>query len=75
MAVGLNYKVILDEKLTTAEGEKIQKDISKMSGVLSAHFNEKAKEIGVTHTGLEDSIQQRLESIEGVKSVQLLYVA
>lgn len=64
--IGSETNVVLDKKLTAEEGEKITKQISKVKGVFSAHFNAKAKSVYVHYTGL-DEVCQEIKKIEGVK--------
>ncbi len=64
--IGSEINVVLDEKLTGAEREKVSRRISEVKGVFSAHFNEKAKTIYVHYSGLEE-VCQEIKKIEGVK--------
>ncbi len=64
--IGSDINVVVNKTLDKQECEKITKDISKLKGVFSAHFNEKAKTIYVHYSGL-DEVCQEIKKIKGVK--------
>jgi hypothetical protein len=70
MSIGSRVNIVLDDKLSNEKCSEIQKRISKMNGVLSAFFNEKAKEIYVIHTGVNKNVEQEIQKIEGVKDIK-----
>ncbi|MEZ0260915.1 MAG: hypothetical protein ACAH80_07885 [Alphaproteobacteria bacterium] len=63
--IGSETNVVLDSALSKKDAEKITKDISKMKGVFSAHFNAKAKTIYVHYSGL-DEVCEEIKKIKGV---------
>jgi hypothetical protein len=75
MAAGVNVRVVLDEKLDNEECKKITQQISKLPGVISAHFNEMARDLWVTHSGVEavGSVEKKIKEIDGVKDIKPLY--
>lgn len=63
--IGSEINVVLNKDLSQADCEKISKEISGVKGVYSAHFNEKAGNIRVHYTGLEE-VCKEIKKLEGV---------
>jgi copper chaperone CopZ len=61
-------RVTFDKKLNDVEFADIQKKVSSIPGVLSAHFNAKSKEALVTYEG--SKVRQEIQNIPGVVSVK-----
>ncbi|MDE2021162.1 MAG: hypothetical protein KGJ13_12570 [Patescibacteria group bacterium] len=68
--LGSEINVVLDEALDQDARKTLAKDISKLKGVFSAHFNEKAGTVRVHYSGLNEVIQEigKIKGVSGFNS-------